>query len=163
MHDSRRDFLKRKAIGDRGEAFMAGWLYSRYGLKLKHVSEYHPNGYRWQGLPLPDFLLKDENGKVFIEVKCKQGWKNMLNLSVKQVKGYLKLAEKAKYPLEIIFFCMEDRKIYRLTQETLRKPMSTITPRQKPQDPFFLYDKNDQEVIFEGIPSDIFNSELIEE
>lgn len=163
MRDTRLEFLKRKAIGDRGEAFMAGWLYSRYGQKLKHVSEYHPNGYRWQGLALPDFLLKEEGNKLLLEVKCKQGWKGMINLSVKQVKGYLKVAEKTNCNLEIIFFCMDDRKIYRLTQENLKKPTSTITPRQKPQDPFFLYDKDDQEILFEGIPADIFNSEIIEE
>jgi hypothetical protein len=161
MRDSRENFLKRKAIGDKGEAFMAGWLYSRYGHKLKHVSEYHPNGYRWDNIALPDFLLKDEENNVLIEVKCKQGWKGMLNLSVKQVKGYLKVAEKSKSKLELIFFCMDDLKIYRLTQETLKKPTSTITPRQKPEDPFFLYDRDDQEVVFEGIPSDIFNSEII--
>jgi hypothetical protein len=158
------DFLKRKQIGDKGEAFTMGYLYGKHtDCTVQHVEEYYtPGKYRWNNLRLPDFMLTDANGnKTLIEVKSKKGFKNKLNVSCAQVRDYLRVAELKGYGFLMMFFCSEDGYIYLLTTDDLRNPSETVYPRDKPDDPFFLYDKTPLTTLSQKIPHSVFNSDIL--
>lgn len=162
--NSNVEFLHRKQVGDKGECFTMGYLYGKYeaaGYTVKNVEEYYtPGVYRWRGMCLPDFMLIDSEGnKTLVEVKCKQTYRGMLNISCKQVKDYLKVAELKGYDFFLLFFDMSQGVIYKLKPEDLKKPAVTI--RKDPNDPFFLYDKEDKETLSQRIPKSLFNSDII--
>ena len=159
MLKNSRDFKLALTIGDKGESVVWMWLRFLYGDNLKHVSEYHPAGPRWDNIVLPDFLIKTPEEKTFIEVKMKKGWKGYLNINCSQVKDYLKIAEKAKAKLFVYFICTTDGKMYSITADKLKKPANTLKDRDGKE--FFLYDKEEQEVIMQGMPPAIFNSDLL--
>jgi Holliday junction resolvase len=159
MLKNTRDFKSALTVGDKGESVVWMWLRFLYGANLRHVSEYHPDGHRWKGIVLPDFLIKTPEEKTFIEVKMKKGWKGYLNINKSQVLDYLKIAEKAKAKLFVYFICIADGKMYSISAEKLKKPIRT--ERDSDNRVFFLYDKEDQEVLMEDMPTAIFNTDLL--
>lgn len=156
---NKRDFKASLSIGDKGESVVWMWLRFMYGQNLKHVSEYHPDGFRWKGLALPDFLIKTPEEKTFVEVKMKKGWRGYLNMNKSQVKQYLRVAELAKAKLFVYFICIPDGKMYKLTEENLKNPITFAKDRDGKE--FFLYEKEDLEVLMEDMPEAIFNSDLL--
>jgi hypothetical protein len=159
MLKNKRDFKQALAMGDKGESVVWMWLRFLYGNNLQHVSQYHPAGPRWNNLPLPDFLIKTPEEKTFIEVKMKQGWNNCLTMNKQQVFDYLKLVELAKGKLFVYFICIPDGKMYSINEERLKKPLRTARDRDGRE--FFMYSKEEQEVIMEGMPPAIFNTDLL--
>lgn len=159
MLNNTRDFKSALAVGDKGESVVWMWLKFLYGKNLQHVSEYHPAGTRWKGIALPDFLIKTPEEKTFIEVKMKKGWRGALNLNKSQVHDYLKIAELAKANIFVYFICTEDGKMYKISAENLKNPMSYQRDRDNRE--FFLYDKEELEVLMQDMPRAIFNSDLL--
>jgi len=159
MLKNSRDFKSALAVGDKGESVVWMWLKFLYGKNLKHVSEYYPGNTRWNGIVLPDFLIKTPEEKTFIEVKMKKGWRDCLTLDKRQVKDYLEIAKLAKANIFVYFICTGDGKMYKLSAEDLKNPMRSQRDRDNRE--FFMYDKEDLEVLMEDMPEAIFNSNLL--
>lgn len=159
MINNKRDFKSALAVGDKGESVVWMWLRFRFGAGLKHVSEYHPDGVRWNGMALPDFFVKTPEEKTFIEVKMKKGWHGYLNINKNQVKDYLKVAKLAKSKLFVYFICVSDGKMYEIAADNLKRPVRTERDRDGKE--FFLYDKEDLKVLMQDMPPAIFNSDLL--
>lgn len=153
-------FLFNRQIGDKGESFTMGYLYGAYSDALiQNVTEYYPAGFRWKNRRLPDFLLTEEDKKTLIEVKCKQGWRGMMNIDEVQVTDYLHVADAKGYGFYLLFFFMQDGYIYKLTPEDLKKPTDKFTDRQGKV--VYLYDTEGKEKLSQRIPSSIFNSDIL--
>lgn len=158
---NKRDFKTSLSVGDKGESVVWMWLKFMYGNNLKHVSEYYPAGFRWKGMSLPDFLIKTPEEKTFVEVKMKKGWKGCLTINKSQVMDYLEVAKLKEANIFVYFICIPDGKMYKLTQENLKKPTSTERDRDGKE--FFLYDKENLEVLMDNMPEAIFNSDVLYE
>ena len=152
-------FDKRLGKGQLAEGFVFGYLTRHYqdtNFEVKNVKDYHPSGYRHNGLKLPDFAIFDgEKTILYLEVKSKKGWKNLLNISSKDVKHYVKVAKRENCPVELWFICTTDLCIYRMTEDVLRKPTTKAS-----NNTIWLYEKEDCEKIFSKLPGDIFSKEI---
>ena len=141
--------------GHKAEAWALGFLqgvYLKDNKQIKNVQSYHPNGYRHDGLKLPDFaIVEDDTIISFCEVKAKAGVNDMLNISATDVHHYLKVAKREGCPVEVIFLCTKDLSVYKLNEKVLRKPTDSMKDRT-----VLLYDKEKCELLFGDMPSDIF-------
>lgn len=148
-------FINSKQVGDKGEALIYGLLYAKHKEKLQHVSQYGEEGvYRdYKNRPLPDFKLP----KKFVEVKTKKGFKGMINLDVSQVNDYIGVAKDHGIKIHVYFVDIEEGAVYRLDEQTLRKPVKTINGSRGD---FFLYDKKDQKQILKNLPKHFITNDL---
>lgn len=155
----RSNFKASLNVGENGERMLWAWLYGQYGDDLRHISEYSPGKYRdSDGLRLPDFFVKREP-PIYIESKMKVGWHGRLNLDVAQVKDYLRVAQKINAEFLLYFICTEDCKMYRLNEFDLKNYSRIETDRRGKQ--FFLYEKEDLEIVFNKVPRAIFNTDAL--
>jgi len=164
-------YYKNLEMGEKGECFILGNLYAEfhhckimraaeYGRILKQQNAeviYTGSDYRWRKMVLPDFLVVFPGGrKVLVEVKCKKGFNDSLNLSCHEAKHYLSIAELIDADFELRFICKGDKTIYRLTPNDLKNPAEKRQNQFKPNSPYFLYRKEDLEVLMTDVPVDIF-------
>lgn len=89
----------------------------------------------------------------------KKGWKGCLTINKKQVMDYLEIAKLKEANIFVYFICIPDGKMYKLTQENLKKPTSTERDRDGKE--FFLYDKENLEILMDNMPEAIFNSDVL--
>lgn len=149
-------FMNNKQVGDKGEALIYGLLFAKHKEKLQHVSQYGTDGvYRdYKNRPLPDFKLP----KKFVEVKTKKGFKGMINLDVKQVNDYIAVAKDYNIGINVYFVDIEEGAVYRMNEETMRKPKDTI---KGGRGDFFVYDKKDQKLILKNLPKHFISNDLV--
>ena len=160
------EFEKNKQIGDQGEIWTFGYLecYCKFtNQSIKNVQHYFGEGvYRWQNKRLPDFLLMSPEGKgTFVEVKCKEGVGEYLNISCSHIHDYEWCAKQKGYDLFILFFCLKDLCVYKLTQSDFRKYADVSSPIENPRDRYFLYEKDNLEKWSSSLPSSLFNNDIL--
>jgi hypothetical protein len=158
-----KKFTYAKLVGNIGEAFTLGYLRSEYkDCKIETVDEYYGNGYRWNNMCLPDVLITPPEGrKTLVEVKCKKGWKGMMNIELKDVKDYLKIAELKDCNFFLLFFFLYDNYVYKLSVEDLKKP--TTKERNFNGVEFLCYDPEGKDKFIEHqVPAGIFNRDIME-
>jgi hypothetical protein len=119
---------------------------------IQTVEEYFGNGYRSKGLRLPDFLVKNQDGKQkFIEVKFKDSWGGKLTVDVKQVEDYVAVAEHYCIPVELIFVCINERMAYRLTATDLQEDWVGKHYNKKCKNYFYTYSTMDLEILLHDL------------
>jgi hypothetical protein len=158
-----KKFTYAKLVGNIGEAFTLGYLRSEYKhSKIQTVEEYYGKGYRWKNKCLPDYLITPTEGRrILVEVKCKKGWKQMMNIELKDVQDYLYIAQATDCDFFLLFFFLYDNYVYKLTPETLKKP--TNRERNSNGVDFLCYDpENIEKFIPHQVPTGIFNRDIME-
>ena len=168
-------FHRKLEIGEKGECFILGYLYSnslkdkiyraeQYSESFKRkfpetFKSYGNSPFRWNNRELPDFYVVSPNKqKKFVEAKCKQGFNGDVCLSTKHVKGYIILNQTTEIPVELYMILKNDRKMYKMTMEDLLNHGKERHNSKNPKDPYYAWNVNRLEVVMENIPVEIFES-----
>ncbi len=170
-----QDFHVKLEIGEKGECFILGYLYSKnltdkiyrvaqYSAKFKQrfpetFKSQRNSPYRWNNRELPDFYVISADGKnKFIEGKCKQGFRGDVCLSTKHVKGYIDLHETTGIDIELFMILKNDRKMYRMTVDNFINHGKENYNSKNPKDPYYSWKTEKLEVIMENLPIEIFET-----
>jgi len=169
------NFHKKLEIGEKGECFILGYLYSKslkdtiyrvaqYSKKFKETfpetfKSYGNSPYRWNNRELPDFYVISPNKqKKFVEAKCKQGFKGDVCLSTKHVKGYIDLYETTGIDIELYMILKNDRKMYKMTIHDLLAHGRERSNSNNPKDPYYAWSVENLEAVMENLPVEIFET-----